>query len=75
MSHDVKYNAKKSPVRIFRYAILKGCSIHEFKLKEVTLHVVATYKYLRNYISNNLSDDDNINRQYVTLYVQENIIL
>ena len=52
MSHDMKYNAKKRAVMIFRFAILKGCVIHEFKLKGVTLHVVATYrpKYLGNHI-------------------------
>ena len=60
---------------IFRSATLKGCFIPEFKLKGVTLHVVATYKYLGNYISDDLSDDDNINRQCRTLYVQGNIIL
>ena len=59
ISHDVKYNAKKSGVMIFRSATIKGCVIPEFKLKGVTLHVVATYNYLGNYIS----DDDDINRQ------------
>ena len=44
-------------------------------LKVVTLHVVATYKYLGNYISDDLSDDDDFNRQRRTLYVQGNIIL
>ena len=33
MSHDVKYNAKKSVVMIFRYATLKGWFNPEFKLK------------------------------------------
>ena len=74
MSHDVKYYAKKSAVVIFRSATLKGCFIPEFKLKGVTLHVVAKYKYLGNYISDDLSDDDD-NRQSRTLYVQGNIIL
>ena len=74
MSHDVKYNAKKSAVMIFRSATLKRCFIPEFKLKGVTLHVVATYKYLGNYISDDLSDDD-INRQCRTLCIQGNIIL
>ena len=36
MSHDVKYNAKKSAVMIFRSATLKGCFFHEFKLKGVS---------------------------------------
>ena len=75
ISHDVIYNAKKSAVMIFRYATLKGCFIPEFKLKGVTLHVVATYRYLGNYISDELSYDDDINRQRRTLYVQGNIIL
>ena len=51
------------------------CSIPECKLKGVTLHVVATHKYLGNYISDDLSDDDDINRQRRTLYVQGNIVL
>ena len=46
MSHDVKYNAKKSAVMIFRSATLKGCSIPEFKLKGVSLHVVVTINIL-----------------------------
>ena len=75
MSDDVKYNAKKSAIMILRSATLKGCSIPEFKLKGVTLHVVATHKYLGNYISDDLSDDDDINRQRRTLYVQGNIVL
>ena len=33
MSHDIKYNAKKSAVMVFRYVTLKGCSIPDFKLK------------------------------------------
>ena len=49
--------------------------IPEFQLKGVTLHVVATYKYLGNYISDDLPDDDDINRQRRTLYVQGNMIL
>ena len=39
------------------------------------LHVVASYKYLGHYITDDLSDDDDINRQRRTLFVQGNIIL
>ena len=74
MSHDVKYKAKKSAVVIYRSATLKGC-FPEFKLKGITLHVVATYKYLGNYTSDDISDDDDINRQRRTPYVQGNIRL
>ena len=71
MSHDVKYNAKKSGVMIFRSATIKGCFIPEFKLKGVTLHVVATYNYLGNYISD---DDTLIDNAELDLHVQGNVI-
>ena len=70
MSHDVKNNAKESAIMIFRSATLKGYLILEFKL-----HVLATYKYLENYISDDLSDDDDINKKRRILYVQGNMIL
>ena len=74
-SNDVKYNAKKSAVMIYRSMTLKGCTISNFKLNGMILHVVASYKYLGHYITDDLSDDDDINRQRRTLFVQGNIIL
>ena len=37
--------------------------------------MAASYKYLGHYITDDLSDDDDINRQRITLFVQGNIIL
>ena len=54
---------------------LKGCTIPNFNLNGMILHVVASYKYLGHYITDDLSDDDDINRQRRTLFVQGNIIL
>ena len=54
---------------------LKGCTISNFKLNGMILHVVASYKYLGHYITDDLSDDDDINRQRRTLFVQGNRIL
>ena len=73
--HDLKYNAKKSAVMICRSMILKGCTIPNFKINGIILHVVASYKYLGHYITDYLSDDDDINRQRRTLFVQGSIIL
>ena len=80
--HDLKYNAKTSAVMIYRSMILKGCTIPKLKLNGIILHVVASYKYLGHYITDDLSDDDDdddddddINRQRRTLFVQGNIIL
>ena len=69
ISHDVKYNAKKSAIRIFRSKILKGCTILNVKLNVVILSVMDTYKYLGHYITDDLSDDVDINRQRITLFV------
>ena len=73
--HDVKCNAKKSAVMIYRSMTFKGCTISNFKLNGMILHVVASYKYLGHYITDDLSDDDDINRKRRTLFVQGNIIL
>ena len=73
--HDFKYNANKSAVMIYRSMTLKGCTMPTFKQNGIILHVVASYKYLGHYITDDLSDDDDINRQRRTLFVQGNIIL
>ena len=41
--HDLKYNAKKSAVMIYRSMILKGYTIPKFKLNGIILHVIASY--------------------------------
>ena len=46
---------------IYRLMTLKGCTIPTFKLNWIILHVVAYYKYLGHYITDDLSDDDDIN--------------
>ena len=70
--HDLKYNAKKGAVMIYRSMTLKGCIIPKFKLNGIILHVVASYKYIGHYITDDLSDDEDINRQRRTLFVQGN---
>ena len=54
---------------------LKGCIIPNFKLNVMMLHVVASYKYIGHYITDDLSDDDDINIQRRTVFVQWNISL
>ena len=51
---------------------LKGCTIPDFKLNGT---VVASYTYLGHYITYDLSDDEDINRQRRKLIVQGNITL
>ena len=49
--HDLKYNAKKSAVMIYRSMTLKGCrpTIPNFKLNGIILHVVVSYKHVGHY--------------------------
>ena len=60
---------------IFRSKILKGCTILDVKLNGIIYNVVDTYNYLGHYITDDLSDDADINRQCRTLFVRGNIIL
>ena len=55
---------------IYISVTLKGCTIPNFKL-----NVVASYKYLGHYITDDLSGYEDINRQSRTLFVQGNIII
>ena len=73
--HDLKYNAQKSAVMIYKYMALKGRTIPNFKLNRIILHVVASYKYIGYYITYDLSNDEDANRQRRTLFVRGNIIL
>ena len=43
---------------IYRSMTLRGYTIPNFKLNGIILHVVASYKYLGHYITDDLSDDD-----------------
>ena len=38
--HDVKFNAKKSAVMIYRSMTLKGCTIPNFNLNGMILHLI-----------------------------------
>ena len=59
---------------IYTSMTLKRFTIPNFKLNGIILHVVS-YKYIGHYITDYLSDDEDINRQRRTLFVQGNIIL
>ena len=60
---------------IYTSMTLKRFTIPNFKLNGIILHVVSSYKYIGHYITYYLSDDEDINRQRRTLFVQGNIIL
>ena len=59
----------------FRANYLKGVDLPDFTLFGEKLREVSSVKYLGHVISNNLSDDLDIERQHRQLYAQGNTIL
>lgn len=74
-NHDVKYNSKKSAVMIFRSKSMKGVIVPKFNLSGEIIQEVTKIKYLGHFITNDLSDDADIQRQIRQLYAQGNCIL
>ena len=75
IEHDIKYNSAKSNVMIFRCNKMKDIRIPNFVLNNVLLTRVTKYKYLGHCISDDLSDDDDMARQYRQIYAQGNALL
>ncbi len=76
MSRNIlEYNSAKSNVMIFRCNKMKDIRIPNFELNNVVLTRVTKYKYIGHCISDDLSDDDNMSRQYRHIYAQDNALL
>ena len=75
IEHDIKYNNAKSNVMILRCNKMKDIRIPNFVLNNVLLTRVTKYKYHGHCINDDLSDDDDMARQYRQIYVQGNALL
>ena len=75
IEHDITYNSAKSNVMIFCCNKMKDIHIPNFLLNNVLLTRVTKYKYLGHCISDDLSDDDDMARQYRQIYAQGNALL
>ena len=75
IEHDIKYNSAKSNVVIFRCNKMKDIRIPNFVLNNILLTRVTKYKYIGHCISDDLSDDDDMARQYRQIYAQGNVLL
>ena len=65
MSRNIlEYNSAKSNVMIFRCNKMKDIRIPNFVLINILLTRVTKYKYLGHCINDDLSDDDDMARQY-----------
>ena len=73
--HDIKYNSAKSNVMLFRCNKIKYIRIPNFVLNNLLLARVTKYIYLGHCISDDLSDDDDMARQYRQIYAQCNAFI
>ena len=73
--HDIKYNSAKSNVMIFCCNKIKHIHRLNFVLNNVLLTRVTKYKYLGHCKSDDLSDDDDMARQYRQIDAQRNALL
>ena len=71
---DIKYNAEKSNIMIVRSREDRGSVFPMFFLSGNALGVCNEAKYLGHYLSDDLSDDRDIQRQCNKLYAQANML-
>ena len=74
-SHDVKYNSGKSSIMIKRSKALRGAKFDNFLVSGEVIPHKDTVKYLGHYICSDLSDDQDIKRQYGRLYGHTNSLV
>lgn len=75
LKYDVKYNAEKSVVLICRTKGDKELCFPDFCLSGQRLSVCRKTKYLGHFITDQLSDDEDIYRQCRILYAQANMLV
>lgn len=75
VEHDIKYNASKSAVMIFRTKEDKCLKCPDFKLSDINLSVCNKLKYLGHFITEQMTDDEDIYRQCRMMCAQANVLL
>ena len=71
---DIKFNPKKSVIMIMKTKEDRKATFPSFLLSDKVLNVVDKVRYLGHIIRDDLSDDDDIQRQYCKLYAQANML-
>ena len=73
--NDILFNANKSAIMFFKSSYIPNFKIPTFSLNDNDINVVDTFKYLGHFISKNLSDKEDIERQRKKLYAQGNSLI
>ncbi len=73
--YGILYNPDKSVVMICRSKEDKSIHFPVFKLSNKSLTVCVKVKYLEHFITERMTDDEDIERQRRMMYMQANILL
>lgn len=74
MTHGLKYNTKKSELLVFKAGNKALASIPEIQLCGAPLTRVSRFKYLGHWVTDNLQDDADIERERRALAVRCNML-
>ena len=74
-NNDILFNASKSAVMLFKSKFMSNFKIPSFKLNNNFIESVDNFKYLGHFITENLSDKVDIERQRRKLYAQGNSLI
>ena len=74
IENDIMYNASKSVVLICRTKEDEGQIFPDFKLSFNVLNVCSKVNYLGHFITEHMTDDEDIRRQCRKMYAQANIL-
>ncbi len=74
INHDILYNARKSMVMLCRTKEDRDLTFPNFYLAGQMLNICTKTKYLGHFITDQLTDDEDINRQCRVLYAQANML-
>ena len=73
--NEISYNPKKSKVMCIQPKGKKRVSVPEFIVNDKQIDIVDNFKYLGFYLSNDMDDEYDINRQIRGLFTRGNIII
>ena len=73
--YELKYNSRKTKCMTVKPYCYKKLSVPDFYINDTVLSTTEDIKYLGCFITDNLTDDKDINRQIRCLYTRGNILI
>ena len=75
IEHSITFNVNKCAVMNFKSDFMPKFNIPEFRLSQEVIAVVDDFKYLGHFLSSNMKDDKDIERQRRKIFMQGNTLV